>query len=479
MTVLAPHQTKESREQVHRHMLPIRTEEHLRQWVWDAWGVSFPTQAVCPGHVSPWQVFCEAYFAKHPLMILKGSRALAGKSFLLATLGITEAATLGCDVNILGGSGEQAKRVHDYMQDHWRFRRAPRSLLASDPTKRETTLTNHATIQALMASQASVRGPHIPRLRIDEAEDATIDLIEAALGQPMGLKGVPLQTLISSTHHVPNGTMTELLKRAAEKGWPVREFCYRETLQPHGWLDPHEIELKRDTMTAQQFSVECAMQQPASEAMAILPEVIERAFRKDHGEYEGRAGELIEIESRQDGAIYAHGADWARSIDWTIQVTLRTDVHPTQLVAFRRMGRLPWPVMVPAFDELVTARPGPACHDGTGLGDVVGGYLSVEAEGLTLQGRVRTELIAEYSAALERGEIEMPMIRYLYDEHRLASVNDLYGSGHLPDSICAMALAYRASKGTPLVVSAYPTEQTHHGNPAEGYYSRRGFGGHR
>lgn len=430
------------KEACHRHVLPIRTEAHLRQWVWDAFGVSFPTQAVCPGHVAPWQVFCDAYFARHPLMILKGSRALAGKSYLLATLGLVEAITLGCSVNLLGGSGEQAKRVHDYMGQHWRFRRAPRSLLASDPAKRETQLTSGAKVQALMASQASVRGPHVPRLRIDEAEDATIDLIEAALGQPMGMGGVAAQTLISSTHHIPNGTMTELLRRAAEKRWPVMEFCFRETMHPHGWLDPSEVELKRHTMTASQFSVECEMQQPSAEGRAILPEAVERAF-PDATMLEV---ERIELEPPVPGATYAHGADWARSVDWTVIPTLRTDVNPLRVVAYERMQRLPWPVMLSAFDARLSRYGGPACHDGTGLGDVVAGHLTEAAEPIILSGRIRTDLLSEYIAALERGEIVAPRIRALYDAHRYASTGDVYGPGHLPDDICAMALAYRATK---------------------------------
>lgn len=466
-TALAPHQPKLKAASHHRHVLPIRTEQHLRQWVWDAFGVSFPTQAVCPGHVSPWQVFCDAYFARYPLMILKGSRALAGKSFLLSTLGLTEAATLGCDVNILGGSGEQAKRVHDYMQDHWRFRRAPRALLASDPTKRETILTNGAKIQALMASQASVRGPHISRLRIDEAEDAPLTLIEGALGQPMSLKGVTAQTLISSTHHVPNGTMTELLKRAGAKNWTVAEFCYRETLQPHGWLHSSEVELKQSMMTAAQFAVECEMQQPSAEGRAILPGAVERAFPLEMGVYEE---DRLELEPPASGATYAHGADWARKEDWTVIPTLRTDERPMRLIAYERMQRLPWPVMIAAFDGRLARYGGTAAHDGTGIGDVVDAHITESADAVILSGRTRTDLLSEYIAALERGEIIMPRIRSLYDAHRYASVNDVYGSGHLPDEICAMALAYRASKTAPAPAGA--TLQTAQ-RPSMAYHAER------
>ena len=41
--------------------------------------------------------------------------------------------------------------------------------------------------------------------------------------------------------------------------------------------------------------------------------------------------------------------------------------------------------------------------------------------------------------------LESPYITWMAQEHLYASVNDLYGSGHLPDSLCAMALAWAAS----------------------------------
>ena len=69
-------------------------------------------------------------------------------------------------------------------------------------------------------------------------------------------------------------------------------------------------------------------------------------------------------------------------------------------------------------------------------------------------GRARADMLSNYIASVERGEIESPFIRFMESEHRLASVDDVYGSGHLPDSISAMALAYNAAtkpRGTGLV----------------------------
>jgi hypothetical protein len=50
----------------------------------------------------------------------------------------------------------------------------------------------------------------------------------------------------------------------------------------------------------------------------------------------------------------------------------------------------------------------------------------------------------------EKASIVAPMITYAYRDHLYASLADLYGSGHLPDSICAMALACKGV-GVPVV----------------------------
>jgi hypothetical protein len=434
----------------YKFSLPLATEEELQLFLDVSFGFHVPAVAVCPGHTSPWQAFCDAYFARHRVSIWKASRGLGGKSLALAMLGLVESLTLKCDVNVLGGSGEQSKRVHSYQTKAWDYPDAPRQLLASDPLKMETTLTWGNTIKALLASQSSVRGPHPVRLRLDEIDAMEQAILDAALGQPMSKNGVAAQTVLSSTHHNPNGTMTYALHMAAEKGWPVYEWCYKESLQPHGWLDPAEVEAKRTDVTQQAWNIEYDLQQPSAQDRGIVPEAVTAMFQRSRGEYEGANGEYLEVEPPLPGAIYQHGADWAKSNDWTIIVTVRIDVSPCRLVAFERTGRKPWPAMVQRFEHRIQRYGGEAFHDQTGLGDVVAGYLSTPAEGVILAGHTRADLISNYVNLVEKNGIVAPMIVSVYREHLYASLADLYGSGHLPDSICSLALATKGV-GVPVV----------------------------
>lgn len=763
----------------HRFHLPIADDESLREFVRLAWGVKIPDVQVCSDHTTPWRAFADAYFARNRVAVWKASRGFGGKSFMLALLGLTEAATLKADVNILGGSGEQSENVHKYAKRFWDYEGAPSNLLASDPLKRETRLAWGNVIKALLASSRSVRGPHPQKLRLDEVDEMELSIFDAAMGQAMSKNGIAAQTVISSTHQHADGTMTEVLKRAAEKGWPVYEWCisgdcgimgidriipvreiqrgeriyahdngriietavtdawcsgvrqtvivsterdsikctpehriltdqgwrragniqcgdmvcevrnaqgnaprravqdvslqqempglwqvdqqqrgavqvlrlqtqeqlthtradreddlsnvrqaqtgafqdmpvllqerngqeeyktsghdgagkgargakweqpqaskqgrkssrgtlgrvgaglsnaariwalcsrfriagllagyrgqravlaqqprtkrarseeapsnrgqgneatnsvgrpspsmglasvrsvrkgpsvtvydltvasghsfiangivvhncYKETEQ--GWLDAAEVEGKRQDVTVVMWNVEYDLQEPSPESRAIMPEAVAAMFCTSLGQFSGSNGEYIEIEpplavcsacgllaefgdecpechSHDVELIpYVTGADWARKTDWTIIPTLRLDVQPARVVAFERCGRLPWPVMVSKLDARLARYGGQAYHDGTGLGDVVDGYLEHDAEGFIMVGRARSALLSNYISAVERNEVESPDITFMHNEHKYASVDDVYGSGHLPDSIAAMALAWR------------------------------------
>jgi hypothetical protein len=101
--------------------------------------------------------------------------------------------------------------------------------------------------------------------------------------------------------------------------------------------------------------------------------------------------------------------------------------------------------MVEAFDARLRTYGGRGAHDGTGLGDVVDGFMKTKCESVILVGRDRADTFSEYIAAIENNEIVCPFFELMEGEHRYASVDDLFGSGHPPDTFVAGALAYRAA----------------------------------
>ncbi|NIR62393.1 MAG: hypothetical protein GWN61_00685 [candidate division Zixibacteria bacterium] len=144
-------------------------------------------------------------------------------------------------------------------------------------------------------------------------------------------------------------------------------------------------------------------------------------------------------------AEYATGADWARKIDWTIIQTWRIDCNPMRLVCWYRGARQPWALMVEEYDWQIEKYNSNAAHDATGLGDVVAEMVRNPAEDVLMVGRERKDMISEYIGACERGEILMPHIEYVYTEHKFASVDDLFGTGHLPDTISSGAITLIAA----------------------------------
>ena len=203
------------------------------------------------------------------------------------------------------------------------------------------------------------------------------------------------------------------------------------------------------------WDAEYELGEPSPESRAIQPEMVDAMFKPALGTFGGRPGEAIEIEPPIAGATYATGADWAKDRDWTVVTTFRTDTRPMRLVAYGRDGRRPWPLMVELLDRRAQRYPGPTAHDATGLGDVVDDLLTADAEGVKLVGRARADLLSDYIKAIENGELEAPRIEHPYGEHKYATLDDIYGSGHLPDSICAGALALWAYRHPPVRRAAY------------------------
>jgi hypothetical protein len=450
---------------------PPQTDEELWWYIKVLWGIEIPRSRVCPGHRAPFEALADAYFARFPVIVCKASRGFGGKTTLLGTLTLTEMVALGAQVTVLGGSGVQSKRILAESQERWGSQGAPRGLLMTEPGAQTTRLRNGASATALMASQRSVRGPHPQRLRMDECDEMELKILDAALGQPMAEKGIPAQILLSSTHHNPAGTFTEILKRVKEKGWPLYEWCYRETMAPHGWIAASEVERARASMPSGMWQTEVEGQEPTAEGRAFLTELVDAYCDPDLGEREGGDGEYCEFEPPEPLAIYATGADWAKEQHWTVITTYRADIEPWRLVAFERMQRLAWPYMVSRLGVRAKRFPGLAAHDATGGGNVVADLLRQEeimAEDVIMVGRGRQDLFTEYVAAVENRKLRAPRIAFMHGEHRYCANKDLYGAGHPPDSVVAGALAWglrnRIPRGyAPAGVGARTAHQGPHG----------------
>lgn len=481
-------------------IVPIpKTDDQLWNTIKYLWGIEISRYKCCDAHVAPFTAVADAFFARYRVIVCKASRGLGGKSITMAALSLTEAVTLRAGVNLLGGSGEQSRRVLDYMSGveipgiFWEHPHAPLHVIRGGYSRGVllyyTKILGGGYLRALAASQKSVRGPHPQRLRLDEADEMDLALLDAALGQPMSRGSVRGQTLIMSTHQHAQGVMTELIRRCVDKGdqgWKFYEWCYRENLQVHGgWLTDEQVADKRADLTDDMWETEVEGQEPNPGARAIAVDKCKEAFQVALGDYPAAPSEYVQVEDpikdmgpvgecrrcehpfdndeetscwncgarrkMKQRAMYATGADWAKRKDWTVIVTLRYDVRPVRCVAFQRFRRLDWPATIGRFEDQYRLYGGTSAHDQTGIGDVIQDYLTIGSTGVWMVGRDRYELLRAYINAIEHGELIFPMLRWMYDEHLLASVDDVFSSTdtstrhHLPDSFAAGAIAWRAA----------------------------------
>jgi hypothetical protein len=456
------------------------TDDELWWAVRALWGYRIPRTKVCPNHVAPFTAMANAYFAREPISVWKASRGLGGKSRTLGVLGLTEVALLGIECNVLGGSGAQSLNVHAATQSAWGWHAAPRGLLDGDPTRYVTRLRNGGVLGTLMASQNSVRGPHPPRLRMDEIDEMDQGILDAALGQPMvqtnylGMK-IETQVVMSSTHQYPDKAMSTMIQRSKDEGWPVYEWCWRESANKvDGWLKDEEVERTKSIVPRHMWETEYELQEPSFANRLFDSDVIDAIFDPSIGEFDGQRP----IQAMYEGDRPPHNhwvtaVDWAKERDQTIIGTFDTSEMPWVCVAFRKVNRLRWPVLMSMALKQWRYYGGKFVHDSTGVGDVVDDFLKDELSyiekanvtAVTMSGgRARDSLFNEYVAAIENFEIKYPRIEYAWSEHRYVTIDDLFGRGHPPDSVVMGSLAWSVRKRGRLI-GASPTGGTRSSSP--------------
>lgn len=447
-----------------------QTDDELYELVKVLWGVTIPRHKVCPEHIAPFQAFADAYFNRDgSISLWHGSRGLSGKSFMLSVLGITKAFMLGADVNLLGGSLAQSTNIHEHMRAAFDSPNAPKYMIETEANYL-IKLNNRARIRPLTASQKTVRGPHPPFLILDEIDEMDIDILDAALGQPMPQRNylgdiLEPYTVMCSTWQNSDGTFTEVKRRFEERGLPVKTWCYKDTANPiDGWLTQSTIDAKRLEIPNEMWRVEYELGEPSIGNRAFDTQSVEEAFSLPMEPVESNVKENLEeyiFEQPTKEGVYVVAADWAKEQDKTVISVIRLDKQPHQLVYYMRVNRRPYPLMIGWFNKAIDKYHAEAIHDATGLGNVVNDYIDVRARKFIMTGEKRANMLTEFVGAVERGYFKMPRVASAYTEMKYCRTGDLYSSSqkdyHLPDTICSLALAWNVGKrysgyGDPITV---------------------------
>ena len=458
------------------HRPPV-TKEELWYVVGAMFGVWLPRVQVCPEHQAPFDAFADAYFGNEFNWALwYGSRG-TGKSYMLAILALVKASLLEIEVTILGGSMAQSTNVQEHVENLMRKPNAP-TWTVSKQIQSELSFAGGNWIRPLPASQKTVRGPHPHMVLLDEIDEMEKKVYDAAMGQAMdkeNVRGVKVREMVvaSSTWQNPIGTFQEVIEDARDKSLPIYTWCWREVIEPNGWMSPQLIENKRASVPKEMFRVEYELGEPAGDARAIDLEKVKEYFvemEPVETRLRGSDNEWV-YERPMPGATYAAGADWAKQKDYTVFHVVRTDVYPRRTVYVRRLNRRPWPTMIGYFNATVNEYNAQSAHDATGLGNVVADYVDERSLRVEMIGKDRTKLLSEYITDFENGAYRMPKgCGPLLNAHKAVTVDEVWGTAkwdsHLPDDIAASAIMHRAAER--MAPAAAPQGVPKTANPPKG-----------
>ena len=228
-----------------RQTLPL-TKRDLKNYVKVFLGINVPDKRICPDHHSPMDYLWHSFSADLRLQAdNRRSKITSGKCNADAIVwanragGKTELAAVAtlldcvlkpnCQVRILGGSGEQAGRMYEYLLGflHDGFEQ----FLAGPALKAGCRFANGSSVEVLTQSSKSVRGQHIQKLRCDEVELFDEGVFAAAKFTTQSKAGITAAMELISTMHRPYGLMHEAVVSAPKLGTPIFKWCVWEVIE--------------------------------------------------------------------------------------------------------------------------------------------------------------------------------------------------------------------------------------------------------
>lgn len=216
-----------------RNTKPIEAD-HLWDWVEGFTGIEIARDHVCLNHTPPFEAFAYQVLKRPKYSLWLGSRG-SGKSFLSAIdTHITSRFHKNAGTRILGGSLAQSEQIYGALKKILLDGYGPLGNDRASVKRLLHTIVEYYTgsdVAMLAASETSVRGPHIPSLKLDEVDEIDTDLRQDSLGTCMNMNGLNASILMTSTWHRVGGPMADLMEEALAGKFPQFTFCVFEVLQ--------------------------------------------------------------------------------------------------------------------------------------------------------------------------------------------------------------------------------------------------------
>jgi hypothetical protein len=184
--------------------------------------------------VAPFDLFSRQVLERPSLALWHGPRG-SGKSFLSA-IDTHLCSRFGDrhETRILGGSRSQSEQIYKALREAIIEGQGSYGSDASSITRllrTEAVYQNGSRVVILAASPTSVRGPHVPSLKLDEVDEIDPEIRESALGMAMEIRGQRSSVLMTSTWHHLGGPMSSLMERGRAGEFPVSTYCIFEVLE--------------------------------------------------------------------------------------------------------------------------------------------------------------------------------------------------------------------------------------------------------
>jgi len=201
----------------------------LRGYLRDFLDLRVPAVAVCEGHDAPFDYLAHAPLTGGGSTLVWACRG-GSKTMLAAVLTVLESwFHPGLETCILGGSLAQSRYMYEYVRSFLQSAHFADEL--EKITASRAILKNGSRIAILPASERTVRGVHVPRLRLDEIDEFRDDVFEAAKFLPQSNEVAPARVEMLSTLHRPYGLMSDLVDAPEEKGLKLFKWCLWEIIE--------------------------------------------------------------------------------------------------------------------------------------------------------------------------------------------------------------------------------------------------------